>query len=575
MEFPFDSIPSAPEGAKLKQQNIQLQHLLKYKDDVEIPALKRQVAEMQSEVKGLRTHLSEVDKRDEFLESQTGLIHLDGENRIIRLNAFALEVLGTTSQRALGRPIFEVGVNSQNGRPIFNDFEYHLEPEGRESEWEKEIPMANGEKRYYHFRSALSEGVRLLSIVDVTDFRIAESRLKAIVSTSKSGMALVDESGIIRATNSRFGKLFGLNWRQFEGMHFDIAAGLLQYHFNDPQSFMDFVSEARSDAGKHQELLFEMVLPLPASYEVFTRPVTDEQGRQIGRVWYITDVTTFKNMEKRLNAINIELEEKVRVRTEQLERRTEELENKDKETEIELEVAKQVQQGILPKDLPSPPGYRLAAEYLPTGKVSGDFYQIEFIDPQHLFLLIADVSGHGVPAALVTALAKMAFDRHVRAGRSVSEALTKVNLDLCEAIRTDHYLTAFAGILETATGRLTYSRVCHPYPLLWRNSTRSLEALDARGGFFLGMFKDSRFTEAETVLRPGDTLFVYTDGVTETMNAREQLYGRKRLESVVSAAAGRPPVELLEMVIRDKDRFGSGRPSQDDISMFSIQRQPA
>ncbi len=558
---------------KLKQQNIQLQHLLKYKDDVEIPALNRKVSRLQGDLDGVNEVLSEIAKQDEFLEKQTGVLNLDSENRVIKINQFALEVLGVTSVHAIGKPIHELGVHSQSGRPIFGDIEYYLEPQGRESEWEKEISILSGEKRYYQFRSALWGSTRLVSIRDVTDLRVWESRVKAIVGTSKDGVALVDEGGVIRSTNARFGRMFGLNWRQFVGMQFYIAADLLQYHFRNPQIFVDFFSAIQRNAELQSESMFEMVLPQPATYSIFTRPVVDEQSRYIGRVWFITDVSQFKEMESKLLANAQDLEFKVNQRTEELSIQNQELIRVRYEIELELEMAKHVQQGMLPKSLPDLAGYELAAEYVPTGKVSGDFYHVELVDSDHLFLLVTDVSGHGVPAALVTAMAKMAFDRHVRGDCSVAEVLAGVNLDLCAAINTEHYLTAFSAILELSTGLLRYCRVCHPYPMIYHTKYRSLELLENRGGLFLGMFPDATYTESTVQLDPGDMLFVYTDGITETMNAREELFGRKRLESMVVRYAHLSPKEILLQARREKDRFADNKPSQDDISLFALKRK--
>ena len=126
-----------------------------------------------------------------------------------------------------------------------------------------------------------------------------------------------------------------------------------------------------------------------------------------------------------------------------------------------------------------------------------------------------------------------------------------------------------------SSGVLRYCRVCHPYPLIYRQDRRSLEHLEARGGFFLGMFPDATYTESAVRIDPGDLLFVYTDGITETMNSRDELYGRKRLESMVLRCAHLPPGELLSQVRKEKDRFAEGRPSQDDISLFALRRAPA
>jgi PAS domain S-box-containing protein len=527
----------------------------------------------QHELQTTKAQLSETIKQEDFLDRQTGIIHIDRENRVLKINSYALEILGTIHSQAIGRPIKEVGVHSQSGRPIFGDIEYYLEPEGRESEWEKEIPMPNGDKRYYHFRSALIHGTRLISLREITDLRISESRVKAIIGSSKDGIALVDEASIIRSTNARFGKLFGLNWRQFAGMQFDIAAELLQYHFKDHQQFMAFYSAIQKEPQLHAEQIFDMVLPHSATYQIYTRPIVDEQNKLIGRVWYITDVSQFKEMEKKLMANAVELEDKVRARTEELSVQNQELVRVRHETEMELDMAKQVQQGMLPKVLPRIEGYEVAAAYAPTGKVSGDFYDFIRLDADHLFMLMTDVSGHGVPAALVTAMAKMAFDRHVKAGIPVSEVLKRVNVDLCAAINTDHYLTAFAGILELSTGRLSYSRVCHPYPVVYRHGSRSLEHLQMRGGFFLGMFEDNSYSEQETVLLPGDLLFVYTDGINESFNSKDELYGRKRLDGVILEHSPKGSAETIAQAQLDKERFSEGRQSLDDISIFAIKRQ--
>jgi serine phosphatase RsbU (regulator of sigma subunit)/PAS domain-containing protein len=574
--MPLDSRHDAPDPAqditKLKQQNIQWQHLLKYKDEVEIPGLKGQMLKVQGDLQAARNQLDEFAKQEEFTGRRTGILHLDRDERVMRINAFALEVLGLTLNQAMGRSIRELAVHAQSGRPIFGDIDYYLEPEGRESEWEKEISLQRGEKRYFQFRSRLLSGTRIISIQDVTDLRIWESRVKAIIGSAKDGIALVDESGVIRVCNNRFGKLFGLNWRQFTGMQFSIAAELLQYHFTLPSEFMAFLSKVQEEPQIHLEKLFEMAMPVPGAYQIFTRPIEDEQNRHIGRVWFITDVSRFKEMEKTLTANALELEDKVRQRTEQLSIQNSELVQMRQEFEVELDMAKQVQQGMLPKALPSIAGYELAAHYKPTYKVSGDYYDVEWLDEDHLFVLMTDVSGHGVPAALVTAMAKMAFDRRVRKGKSVSQVLADVNIDLCGAIKTEHYLTAFAAILEISTGKLQYSRVCHPYPVLYRHRTRDLEHLKMRGGFFLGMFEDTTFSEEEVVLNPGDQLFIYTDGVHESMNPRDELFGRKRLEAVVQKHAHLGAPEVIAQVQKERDRFAEGRQPQDDITLFSIRR---
>jgi len=189
--------------------------------------------------------------------------------------------------------------------------------------------------------------------------------------------------------------------------------------------------------------------------------------------------------------------------------------------------------------------------------------------------MLTDVSGHGLPAALVMATAKMAFDRNIRERRTISQVLAGVNSDLCAAIKTEHYLTAFVGVLDLETGLLRYCRVGHPYPLLIRGRDGSVEWLESHGGFFLGMFPGSVYEENQVTLESGDLLFVYTDGITETMNANEVLYGRGRLEKVIQNCGTKPLHEILRAVHADRERFAEGNPTEDDISAFALRRRPA
>ena len=121
MDFGPNHGELTPEVYKLKQQNVQLQHLLKYKDDVEIPTLKRQMGHYQHELQTTKAQLHETVKQEDFIDRQSGIIHIDRDMRVVKINGYALEILGTLHTQAIGRPIKEVGIHSQSGRPIFLD----------------------------------------------------------------------------------------------------------------------------------------------------------------------------------------------------------------------------------------------------------------------------------------------------------------------------------------------------------------------------------------------------------------------------------------------------------------------
>jgi sigma-B regulation protein RsbU (phosphoserine phosphatase) len=242
--------------------------------------------------------------------------------------------------------------------------------------------------------------------------------------------------------------------------------------------------------------------------------------------------------------------------------------------EAELDMAKQVQDGLLPERLPDLKGWELHAEYMPTGKVGGDFFDIVDLGDGSAFLIMADVSGHGVPAALVTAMAKMAFLRHVKASAdfSVSEILRQVNSDLVKAIRTDHYLTVFAGHLQIDSGRLRYSRVCHPYPFIIRADGDS-DRITQRGGFFIGMNEDSLYEEAELVIGHGDLLFLYTDGLNETTDPRGRQFGMHRLEAALLSSHLDGPAAAVHNALAQREGFACGKAPNDDITVLALRRR--
>ncbi len=256
-----------------------------------------------------------------------------------------------------------------------------------------------------------------------------------------------------------------------------------------------------------------------------------------------------------------------------LEKRNTELESAWEELAAELEMARQIQESILPHSLPSAAGFEFAVEYLPSGKVGGDFYNVMHFDADHLLVLEADVSGHGIPAAFMTTIAKTLFDRNMRPNSTLSQNLRRMNEDLCDHIKTEHYLTAFLTVLNIRNGSMRYCRICHPYPIIFRKATGEIEYLKSRGGFFLGMMKEeNEFEEQETSLQPGDKILIYTDGLNEAFNAENSQYGRDRLAASVQKHGNLPTQDFLKKIMDDRASFMKGQPNSDDITALAVGR---
>ena len=533
---------------------------------------------------GSETEIEDSLRKSGALElGRIATIVIDPEGLIRSANQQAGWIFSKDSYRLSGTWVQDLGLDNVRGAPLFSDITNYLDTSYGYSEWEREYAPPGEDALTLRLRAIQRDDHWLLLVEDITSQRLLESRFKAILGTSRDGILVVDENGLVSWPNSRFGYFFGLNWRQFKGLHYRAVVELVRDTFADPAEFMAIVHKIEKTPEAHAEEVLQLEFPRTMVVQIYTRPISNASGHTVGRVWFVTDVTAFKNMESQLKEVNQGLELRVRERTQQLELQNRELdrarlvlERMNTSLESELDMAKQVQQGILPKFLPDLNGWDVAAECLPTGKVGGDFYDVVQLSPDELFVLVADVSGHGVSSALVTAMAKMAFQRHMESGRytNLGVILEQVNDQLRSVIRTDHYLTAFAAHITLSTGRMRYCRVCHPYPDIVRASGE-VETLIMRGGYFLGMFDNSTYVEEETTLEPGDFLFLYTDGLNESFDPEGQQYGRVRLETVVKAWASQGARAAMGGILSDRDAYARGRLPNDDITIVALRRQAA
>lgn len=238
----------------------------------------------------------------------------------------------------------------------------------------------------------------------------------------------------------------------------------------------------------------------------------------------------------------------------------------------ELSVATHIQTSMLPCIFPAFPErteFDIYATMDPAKEVGGDFYDFFLVDDDHLAMVIADVSGKGVPAALFMVIAKTLIKDHAQQGAQPEEVFTTVNRLLCEANDEGMFVTAWMGVLELSTGHLAYVNAGHNPPLLRRGGGK-YEFLRTRSGFILAGMEGVRYRPASLELAPGDAVYLYTDGVTEATDAGKQLYGDQRLCEVLNANAGSGPEELLNIVRRDVDAFVGDAPQFDDITMLGL-----
>ena len=237
----------------------------------------------------------------------------------------------------------------------------------------------------------------------------------------------------------------------------------------------------------------------------------------------------------------------------------------------ELLTAKAIQESALPSAEPPFPdidAFDLYATMEPARQVGGDFYDYFALDGGRIGFVVADVSGKGIPAALFMMAAKTAIRGAMEAEGNLAKAIGVANRNLCESNEAEMFVTAFAGVLEYGTGKLTYVNAGHNKPLVMHGGEWSW--LTERSGPYLGSFDWIEYKEFETLLEPGDELFAYTDGVNEAFSAEEELYGNARLEAFLAAHSELHPRRLLRAMRADLIGWSYGAEQSDDITMLAL-----
>lgn len=239
----------------------------------------------------------------------------------------------------------------------------------------------------------------------------------------------------------------------------------------------------------------------------------------------------------------------------------------------ELNIATQIQANMLPCIFPAFPDrneFDIYATMNPAKEVGGDFYDFFMVDERHLAIVMADVSGKGVPAALFMVIGKTLIKDHTLPGKDLGEVFTEVNELLCESNSEGLFITAFEGVLDLVSGDFRYVNAGHEIPYICKKSGK-YEPYKIRAGFVLAGMEGMRYKCGEMRLDVGDKIFQYTDGITEATNKDNELYGMERLTSVLGENSALPPEELLPKVKEDIDVFVGEAPQFDDITMLCLE----
>ena len=239
----------------------------------------------------------------------------------------------------------------------------------------------------------------------------------------------------------------------------------------------------------------------------------------------------------------------------------------------ELALATRIQASMLPSVFPPFPERRefdVYASMDPAKEVGGDFYDFFLVDEDHLCMVMADVSGKGVPAALFMMASRIILASYAKQGMSPAEIMRSTNETICQNNREEMFVTVWLGILEISTGKLTAANAGHEYPVLMQPGG-SCELYKDKHGFVLGGMDGVRYKEYQFTLRPGARLFLYTDGVPEATNAENELFGTERMLAALNEDLSADPQQVLLRVRRAVDGFVGSAEQFDDLTMLCLE----
>ena len=238
----------------------------------------------------------------------------------------------------------------------------------------------------------------------------------------------------------------------------------------------------------------------------------------------------------------------------------------------ELNMATKIQESQLPRlfpPFPSRPEFDIYASMHPAKEVGGDFYDFFLVDDNHICMVMADVSGKGVPAALFMMVSRVLIKSHMQAGESPADALSNVNDQLCESNEAGFFVTVWLAVVELSTGKGVAANAGHEHPVL-RRAGGQFELVSYRHSPAVAAIENILFRQHDFEMHPGDSLFVYTDGVVEATNSEEELFGPERMLEALNKNPASEPEVLLTTVAEDIDAFVAGAVQFDDITMLCM-----
>ena len=360
----------------------------------------------------------------------------------------------------------------------------------------------------------------------------------------------------------------------------------LKHLYEIPKAIDRFTSERNTALRKDFLLLFEVFIPIIAVlllliYFIFVKfskgisaPIVrlNQETKRIGKgnFNHFIPVNSKDEVGELASSFN-SMVKALKLYMENLAKTTAEKEK----VHSELMIAKKIQHSMLPCIFPAFPDrddLDIYALMDPAKEVGGDFYDFFFVDENHLAVIVADVSGKGISAALFMVIAKILISNQLQNGDSPAQALKVINDRLYKNNEAGMFVTCFVGVMDIKTGKFVYSNAGHNPPLLYRESEKKCIPIDSPHGFVLGGFQGMNYSQKEFDLYPGDIMFLYTDGVTEAANETGKLFSQDKLEQILKGlATEKMNIKDITTYLRTEiDKFSGKVERSDDITMLAL-----
>lgn len=244
------------------------------------------------------------------------------------------------------------------------------------------------------------------------------------------------------------------------------------------------------------------------------------------------------------------------------------IEKQNKTLIKDLRKAGDFQKSLLPEKLPEHENYNFSVSFTPSNQLGGDYYDIFKINERYIGVLVADASGHGVSSAMLSAMYKMTFDKHIDNDLDPASVFSKLNNDFCQVLQMGDFFTAFYGIIDVKENKFIYSNAAHPLPLLYNYETKEITEFDSEG-FLLGvMDKGITYEKREFSFKGKSRLFIFTDGLSEAINEQKVQYGEEKIKKNLIKHASKEPQKYLDSVLKDLKKYTGSDAFNDDLTLL-------